>query len=104
MSWERLPAIGPVYSGCASALPKPGILRMHNRMVSDGSVWVTRDNELVWSGGDDEEIRVRDFEKIIAADPDHDWRIEFCGGLSQVQYQRQGVRRWVAVKKGPGYA
>lgn len=64
---------------------------------------VTRDGEQVWSG-DDEHVLVRRFERKAAQDPDHDWRIEYYGPLSDATYQRQGPKEWVLIKKGMGFA
>jgi hypothetical protein len=45
-----------------------------------------------------------DAEKLAAADPDHDWRIQIEGPLSGRTYQRQGEGNWVLVEQNMGFA
>lgn len=45
-----------------------------------------------------------DAEKLAAADPDHDWRIQLEGPLSGRTYQRQGDAGWVLVEQNGGFA
>jgi hypothetical protein len=45
-----------------------------------------------------------DAEKLAAADPDHDWRIQLEGPLSGRTYQRQGEANWVLVAQNEGFA
>lgn len=71
--------------------------------VGFGEVRVTCDDDLVWAG-DDEHVWLRRFENRAAQDPDHDWRVEFIGPLSESTYQRHGDREWVLVARGMGFA
>jgi hypothetical protein len=45
-----------------------------------------------------------DAEKLAAADPYHDWRIQIEGPLSGRTYQRQGEGNWVLVEQNEGFA
>lgn len=45
-----------------------------------------------------------DYEKIAAADPEHDWRIYIYGPLADYTYQRQGEATWALVEQGMGFA
>jgi hypothetical protein len=45
-----------------------------------------------------------DAEKLAAADPDHDWRIQLDGPMSGRTYQRQGEGKWVLVEQNEGFA
>jgi hypothetical protein len=45
-----------------------------------------------------------DAEKLAAADPNHDWRIQLEGPLSGRTYQRQGDGNWVLVTQNEGFA
>lgn len=46
----------------------------------------------------------QDYEKVAAADPDHDWRIRIDGPLADYTYQRQGEGLWALIEQGPGFA
>lgn len=103
--WTKLPAYeGSRTKGCLNCggvhetLPMSSVLA-----VGFGIVIVSRDDETVWSG-DDPHVWIRRFERRAAADPDHDWRVEFIGPLWDATYQRQGERHWVLVQKGLGFA
>lgn len=74
-----------------------------------GSANVTKDSEQVYDEQDANYGRCElwtgaDAEKAAAADPDHDWRISIFAPLYEAEYQRQGERHWVLVRKGDGFA
>lgn len=101
-----LPPIGPVRSGCGNCPPKPQKLDLRQSYSPGfGIVYLTRDGEQVLS----DEAGRRPFrgaraEKLAAADPEHDWRIEVHGPLGGAVYQRHGEREWVAVERLDGFA
>ena len=82
-------------------------LRTH-LCVGFGPVTVTRDGDVVHYhccvddvGCDTPADR---FEAMAAADPDHDWRIDFLSPMRQNVYQRQGIGEWYVVETGDGFA
>lgn len=103
--WEKLPPLdGGSGHGCLNCPGKPHALPMSTVLaVGFGMVTVTKGDEVVWVG-DDEHRWLRRYERMAAADPDHDWRVEFIGPLSESTYQRQGEREWVLVERGMGFA
>lgn len=44
------------------------------------------------------------YEALALQDPDHDWRVVFCGALHEEEYQRQGPAVWVLIRSGQGFA
>jgi hypothetical protein len=71
--------------------------------VGFGVARVTRDGEIVYSESLKRISRLARFEKIAAADPDHDWRLELIAPLSGRVYQRRG-KKWVLIKVNMGFA
>lgn len=108
--WKKLPAwTGPAHRGCLHAPPVLSLARMDMKVaVGFGSAGVTRDGKPVWMEAPNAPWsripRLSRFEKLAAADPDHDWRVRIEGSLSMQEWQRQGTRKWVLVKAGPGFA
>ena len=75
--------------------------------VGFGSADVTKDGRCVLNGEDPDltdYITGADAEKLAAADPDHDWRIDLQAPLSGRTYQRQGEGNWVLVDQNEGFA
>jgi hypothetical protein len=74
--------------------------------VGFGSAGYSRDGEILWQEGHEEEDfpKVADVEEMAAADPEHDWRIYFFAPLYEAEYQRQGDGVWVLVRSGDGFA
>ena len=76
--------------------------------VGFGSASVTRDGECIWeeSPGDEEGDYhdVAHFERLAAADPDHDWQITMYGPLWGSTYQRHDEQMWVLVDSNEGFA
>jgi hypothetical protein len=106
MSWKKeKPVENPgLRSGCLSCGPQPITLPLNACMaVGFGGVTVRREKEIVWSG-DDENRTVMRYENMARKDPDHDWRIEFFGPLSNTTYQRHEKNKWVLIEKGLGFA
>lgn len=102
MTWTKLPPI-PAFTHCGSCPPKPEVLPHGAPLaVGFGVVEVTRGEEVVWSG-DDENVLLLGFEAHAAQDPDHDWRVTFDAPLYNATYQRQDGE-WVLVEKGAGFA
>jgi hypothetical protein len=104
MTWERLPAIPGRIRGCLNAGCAETLLSMDACLaVGFGMVSVKCDKRMIWCG-DDETRTVAEFEAMAAADPDHDWRIQFYAPLSDTTYQRQDTEKWVLVQQGQGFA
>lgn len=75
--------------------------------VGFGAAGVTRDGLEIWSdvGVEIDDCRtVQDAEDEALKNPDYDWRVFFCGPLSDAEYQRRGAGHWVLIKQGPGFA
>ncbi len=73
--------------------------------VGFGSAFATKDNDVVYDGQDEGEIKtVGDIEKLAAEDPDHDWRIIKCGPMHGEVFQRHGKEKWVCIESDPGFA
>lgn len=71
--------------------------------VGFGVVTVRKDGTSIWSG-DDEHRWLRRYERMAAADPEHDWRVEFHGPMSSQTYQRRGEGTWLLIETGRGFA
>lgn len=117
MTFTKLPALtaeqAGLRSGCLTCGPQPITLHMDAVIaVGFGDARVTRDGELVWSEHRNCDPALewadiwttRQAEEAAAADPDHDWRINFEGPLSNAAYQRHAPEQWVLVEKGMGFA
>ena len=108
MTWTKLPPVeGRMHClNCGSqheTLPMGAIIA-----VGFGSATVSRDGLGVYDEGacasEDDYWTVSRAEFVAASDPDHDWRIEYYGPLSESEYQRQGEAHWVLVRTGDGFA
>lgn len=71
--------------------------------VGFGFVSILKDDEVIWSGDDLSRRAVR-AENMARKDPDHDWRIQFYGPLSEAVYQRHERNEWYLVERGLGFA
>lgn len=107
-----LPTIGRTPHGCAiceangaipETFPPDGLIA-----VGFGFAACTRDGVVVLEEPQDDEggdyPTGGDAEKLAAADPSHDWRIQIEGPLSGRTYQRQGANNWVLVEQNEGFA
>lgn len=109
MSWTKLPPVKGktvcAVCGCGAhdTLDMSALLA-----VGFGDTNLTRDGERIYSENSVEDPGVfwyaTDAEAKASFDPDHDWRIKFDAPLYDAEYQRQGERHWVLVKKGDGFA
>lgn len=74
--------------------------------VGYGDCRVFRDDEAVYSEAlaGEEYWTVQDAENVAAADPDHDWQIEFMAPLWDATYRRQGPGEWTEISRGKGFA
>lgn len=114
MAWTKLrPLEEPVRSGCGYCVDKPKTLPMNWLLIFYGSCQLTKDGKGVWDMPfgppevDKYEKRpwsLRNLENIAAKDPNHDWRLEISTPLWDGVWQRQGIKKWLAVKKGMGFA
>ena len=86
-----------------SLFPMDGVIA-----VGFGHAGLTRDNEQVyqepqWDDGE-EPMTGAQAEALAAEDPHCDWQITLVAPLYSRTYQRQGVRKWVLIEHGPGFA
>jgi hypothetical protein len=76
--------------------------------VGFGHAGLTRDGKEVYQEpqGDDGEdpMTGAQAEAMAAENPHHDWQITLVAPLYDRTYQRQGIRKWVLIEKGPGFA
>ena len=106
--FEKLPPVPPLHnSGCLHCglmhveLPPDAIIA-----VGFGPAQVLRDNRLIWfedPNDDEDPMTCAKIEAIASQDPEHDWRIEYIGPLSEKEYQRQ-EGKWVLIRTGMGFA
>lgn len=102
--WWIAPKGSSFQGGCLNCPPRPDQLPMDAYLgVGFGMVGVLKDGVPIWSG-DSENRTVRQYELLAAADPDHDWRIEYIGPMSESTYQRHGREEWNLIQTGPGFA
>lgn len=106
--WKKEPAIEGGSGGCLHCgfqheiLPMTGVIT-----VGFGAAGLSKNGLEVWSEGNkefDDCLSVEEAEKIAATEPDNDWRIYYFAPLSEREYQRQGDKHWVLIKKGMGFA
>lgn len=105
--WQKLPPLveAGLRSGCLCCGPAETVLHMDDLIVVGfGVAQCTRDGDYVLGEQDGNWPRVSEAEAAAEADPDHDWRILLLGPLSEHEYQRQDVGRWVLVRRGEGFA
>lgn len=101
--FKKLKPIKGRHQGCLHAGVAEEVLPMDSFLaVGFGSVEVSRDGEVVWSG-DDTERMISEFEERAVVE-DGDWRVRFGTPLSSKTYQRQGAKNWVLVEQGRGFA
>jgi len=106
-AWEKLPPVEGFVACLSCGCGAQETLELDREIsVGLGRAGYSRDGEILWEDPcrDVTPPTVEDVEKLAAADPDHDWRIFFEAPLYEAEYQRQGDRHWVLVKKGPGFA
>lgn len=101
--WEKLQPLEGQIVGCANCGYKPQVLGLDVTIAAYAAANVTKDDECIYDQSQGEKT-LREIEAEAAKDPDHDYRLMMVGGLSEVEYQRQGKDKWVLVRKGPGIA
>ncbi len=111
MSANYLPAIeGRAYCSCGCGYRVSHLALNQPCHPGFGCVRLIRDGETVYPWGfdtsTDEEMErlAQDYEDVAAGHPEHDWRLQVDGPLSDYTYQRQGDGLWVLVKQGRGFA
>lgn len=104
--FSYLPPIeGKAYCGCGCGRRASHAKMSDNPHPGFGCVTLLRDGESVeYQGADRDGTTFRHFENIAAKDPDHDWRVQVDGPLSDYTYQRQGAKTWAPVAQGQGFA
>lgn len=45
-----------------------------------------------------------ELERIARKSPKNDWRVELISAFESLIYQRQGIKKWVLIEIGKGYA
>ena len=92
--------------GCGShdTLPMTAILA-----VGFGDVTVFSGDKIIYSEMDRDRRKLSLWtaskaEQAAKKAPTKDWRIKFDAPLYEAEYQRQGVRHWVLIRKGQGFA
>lgn len=111
VTWTKLPALEkPGFkSGCLNCGPNPVTCDLQTELaVGFGSCTVTKDGEGIYDENmirrGDDYPRLKKYEKLAAADPDHDWRVAFYAALAEREYQRHGDGLWVLIRTGEGFA
>lgn len=76
--------------------------------VGFGYAGVTRDGEQVYQepqmDNGEEPMTGAQAEALAAENPHHDWQITLVAPFYERTYQRQGIRKWVLIEQGPGFA
>jgi len=107
--WRKAPPIVGRMQGCLHAgLAVERIALRAVLAVGFGSVTLTRDEAIVWSGDeafvDGRPKTVAWAERQAREDPKHDWRLRFHAPLSDRTYQRHDRNAWVLIAQGEGFA
>ena len=71
--------------------------------IGFGSIEISKDNEIIWSG-DDDNVTLRRFERMARQDPNHDFRLSINGPLYGCVYQRHGDGEWILIERSEGFA
>jgi len=108
MNYEKLPAISGSTACLTCGCGSHDTLSMNRLLaVGFGDCSVSKDGDHVYSESSVDEDgwwKAEQAEAAALADPDHDWRISFFAPLYDAEYQRQGEKHWVLVRKGQGFA
>lgn len=123
MTWQKAePYEDKIHQGCLSCPTVEKIAPVTMLIgVGFGVAQVTKGNELIFAEGrdnfyipglreaitDDQQEgfpTVADIEKLAAADPNHDWRINLFAPLRGREYQRHGENKWVLIDSNRGFA
>ena len=103
MTWKKLDPVEELIA-CNVCAPKGQTIALDEVCgVGFGYVALTKDGDVIWQE-DSETVTVADHETTAAADPDHDWRIDFYGPMRRLVYQRHGVGEWVLIMAEQGFA
>ena len=107
-AWVRQPAITGSMKCCLNCGMTASLFAPDARIaVGFGMAALTCDGRPVWDErGDAWEdcLTGAQAEELALSDPDHDWRIEIVGPLSERAYQRHGPGLWALISQGPGFA
>jgi len=110
MAFEKLPAVEGSCSCLTCGSGARADLSMDRPITAFASAYASKDGKTVWDQDNVHDpdcpyayMRVSDIEEMAEKDPDHDWRIYFLNPLYDAEYQRQGEKLWVLVKKGDGF-
>lgn len=112
MSFTKLEPIKGGTIGCLNCGYKPEILPMDALIaVGFGIATLTKNGKVIFDENDlpgdateESYWTCQMAENEALKDPDHDWRINLIGPLSECHYQRQGEGHWVLYEKGVGFA
>ena len=89
---------------CLNCPPRPETMPLTCPLaIGFGTVTVSKDDEVLWSG-DDEHVWLRRFENKALKDPDHDWRVKILGPIYECTYQRHDKGEWALIERGEGFA
>lgn len=115
-NWAQIKPIedASIYVGCLCCSSAGRIAHSDRELaVGFGDVTVTKGDKFIYSECQQNHAgkklwTVADAEKLAAADPDHDWRIEFHGPLHGEVYQRHKTGahagKWVCIESNQGFA
>ena len=112
LNWAQIPPLedNQLFIGCACCSTACRIAHADMEIaVGFGSAFLSKDSELIYSETQDGPIwTVADAEKLAAADPDHDWRIQKDGPLHGETFQRHANGKysgqWVCIESNQGFA
>lgn len=112
LNWAQIPPLedNQLFIGCACCSTACRIAHAYMEIaVGFGSAFLSKDSELIYSETQDGPIwTVADAEKLAAADPDHDWRIQKYGPLHGETFQRHAKGKysgqWVCIESNQGFA
>ena len=113
MGFTKLkPLAEPPRSGCLNCGSKPAKLPMNWLLIFYGGCSLLKNGKTVWAmpfGHGEEEYEKKPWtllklENMAKKDPNNDYRLSISTPLWGGEWQRQGVKEWVAVKKDMGFA
>ncbi len=106
--WKKLPPWNkPIHQGCLCCPPVTDTAPMDTIIaVGFGDASISKDGETIYQERPDQKRfkRLRYFERLAAADPNHDWQLTLYAPLRGRVYQRHGKGKWVLVESNQGFA